>query len=80
MALSFKNSKNSIEKLSTEHIDKSIMPTVLAEKGIDTLHEDFIRSDKYEWYNNYSDENFSIVDDNKNISVNEKQLNLTQEV
>ena len=80
MALSFKNSKNSIEKLSTEHIDKSIMPTVLAEKGIDTLQEDFTRSDKYEWYNNYSDENFSIVDDNKNISVNEKQLNLTQEV
>ncbi len=39
MALSFKNSKNSIEKLSTEHIDKSIMPTVLAEKGIDTLQE-----------------------------------------
>lgn len=80
MALSFKNSKNSIEKLSTEHIDKSIMPTVLAEKGIDTLQEDFTRSDKYEWYNNYSDENFSIVDDDKNISVNNKQLNLTQEV
>ena len=81
MALSFKNSKNSIEKLNA---DKSIMPTILAEnaeKGIDTfpIQENFMRSDKYEWYNSYSDENFSIVDDSKNISVNEKQLNLTQE-
>lgn len=82
MALSF---ENSIEKFKEKtKTDKSIMPTVLTEKGIDTLPESytqelFTRSDKYEWYNSYSDENFSIVDDSKNISVNEKQLNLTQE-
>ena len=88
MALSF---ENSIEKFNEKQkTDKSIMPTVLMAKGIDILpektiatsvvDENFSRSDKYEWYNNYSDVNFSIIDDNKNITVNEKTVKSDSEV
>lgn len=37
------------------------------------------RSDKYTWYENYQDENYSLVDSNKNIIIDETQINLTQE-
>lgn len=51
----------------------------VAEISNDIREENFTRSDKYEWYNNYQDENFSIVNQDKSISVDTSQINLTQE-
>lgn len=41
--------------------------------------ESFSRSSKYEWYDQYSDDNYSFVDELKNVKVDGKQVNLTQE-
>lgn len=41
--------------------------------------EEFIVSDKYSWYETYHDEDFSYVDNLKNINVNTNQINITQE-
>lgn len=41
--------------------------------------EGWTRSSNYLYYEEYSDENVSNVDDEKNVSVNKKQINLTQE-
>lgn len=42
--------------------------------------EEWILSDKYLYYEEYEDTNYSVIDDEKNISINEKQVNITQEV
>lgn len=41
--------------------------------------ETFTKSDKYLWYSEYKDENYSTIDEEKNITINPKQINLTQE-
>ena len=41
--------------------------------------ETFTRSEKYLWYDEYYDDKYSLVDTKKNITVNEEQVNLTQE-
>ena len=43
------------------------------------ITENWTRSDKYLWYDEYHDDNLSAVDELKNISVNDKQINVTQE-
>ncbi len=48
----------------------------LAYSGEETWIEDKV---KYRWFNNYIDNDYSIVDDKKNIELNEKQFNITQE-
>ena len=40
----------------------------------------FTVSDKYEIYQNYSDINYSTIDESKTISLDMSQINLTQEV
>lgn len=45
----------------------------------DTQDTSWTRIDRYFWYDDYYDEDISIIDDQKNIIVNEKQINLTQE-
>ena len=43
------------------------------------ITESWTRSDKYLWYDEYRDDNLSTVDELKNIFVNDKQINVTQE-
>lgn len=69
---SFKESLASAE-ISTSNYSVS---TLAEETEID---ETWIRSDKYLWYDEYSDNNLSTIDELKNIFVNDKQINVTQE-
>lgn len=39
----------------------------------------FQKSDKYLWYDEYYDDDYSVIDKNKNIKLNSSQVNLTQE-
>jgi hypothetical protein len=39
----------------------------------------FTRSDNYIWYDNYTDDKLSYVDSNKNINVDQTQINISQE-
>lgn len=41
--------------------------------------ETYVRNTNYLWYDDYSDDNISIIDEKKNITVNQDQINLTQE-
>lgn len=40
---------------------------------------DWMHSDKYLYYPDYSDDDLSIIDSKKNITINQNQINLTQE-
>ena len=48
----------------------------LAYSGEETWTED---KTNYRWFNDYEDNNYSVIDDKKNITINEKQINITQE-
>ena len=48
--------------------------TVVAYSG-----DDFTKSDKYLWYDEYYDDEYSTIDKQKNIVLNKNQINLTQE-
>ena len=41
--------------------------------------DDFTKSDKYLWYDEYYDDEYSTIDKQKNIVLNKNQVNLTQE-
>lgn len=73
MALSFGDSVGKIK-------NSTLKPTAaMTEVFSDIREENFTKSDKYEWYDSYHDENFSIVNQDKSISVDSSQINLTQE-
>ena len=85
MALSFKESK---QLLSAQ----MAMPAIAADTGVMTLdavttddsgliaaYSEWTRSDKYDWYDEYSDDKSSTVDQNKNITVDASQINISQE-
>ena len=44
-----------------------------------SAEETFVRSDKYLWYEKYYDDDYSIIDKLKNITLSPNQINLTQE-
>lgn len=73
MALSFGDSVGKIKNSTLE------TTAAIAEVFSDIREENFTKSDKYEWYDNYHDENFSIINQDKSISVDSSQINLTQE-
>lgn len=83
MALSFNESmkkaqmKSSVAtaptNLSTFSTDDMGKPVAMA---ADTP---FIRNNNYVWYNNYADEKLSYIDQEKNISVDSSQINISQE-
>lgn len=65
-----------LKSMQQANTDTVAATSLMAE--VDT-EETFVRSDKYLWYEEYRDDNLSYVDDNKNITVNPLQFNLTQE-
>lgn len=71
MALSFGDSikKNAASVKSVSAIDTSLF----------TVDDTLPYSDKYERYTEYSDPNYSVIDKNKNITLDPTQVNLTQE-
>lgn len=79
MAFSFKNTANQIQK---EH-PIAVAANVPVSEEISAYSNDnediFQKSEKYKQYEKYRDENYSHIDDKKSISVNESQINITQE-
>ena len=54
-------------------------PTVYYD-GLAYSGEDWTEDkEHYRWFNEYIDEKYSYIDDKKNISLNEDQINITQE-
>lgn len=88
MALSFEESK---KLLATKVAQESIAPMSMAvDPGIMTLdvmdasgqiaaYSEWTRSDRYDWYDEYTDARISTVDENKNIKVDASQINISQE-
>lgn len=79
MAMSFKDSlkkaqqeNNDISIVSLEEISEAI---AVYDSGVDELPY----SDAYQKYTEYADTKFSIVDEDKNITLDKSQVNLTQE-
>ena len=83
MALSFGESikktqmKSSVAtaptNLSTFSTD-DVQPLVMEQEVVS-----FVRNNNYVWYNNYTDEKLSYIDEGKNISVDSSQINISQE-
>ena len=59
--------------------DTVVATSLMAEVDTVDTTETYTRSDKYLWYDEYSDSNYSYVDESKNIVVDSKQINITQE-
>lgn len=76
MALSFEESKKQALKQAAAPMLMS-----LANEAVVDSPEVFTRdnSGKYKWYEEYSDDKISTVDNLKNITVDSSQINLTQE-
>ena len=66
------------------------MPMVAADTGVMTLDEaadggmiaaysEWTKSDKYVWYDQYSDDRTSVIDEQKNVKVDSSQINISQE-
>ena len=85
MALSFNDSLKNKQKelkentnvVSTFAMDEPT-PVVSSIVFADN-NDEFTVSEKYLWYSDYSDNDFSEVDSSKNINVSQNQINLTQE-
>lgn len=79
MAFSFKNSASQLKKEQPI----AVAANTLASEDISTysneIKEAFLKSEKYLCYEKYKDENYSFIDEKKNISVNDEQINITQE-
>ena len=92
MALSFEESKKLLAKQLNKSV-ASIAPmepvSTEEDYGIATLdmpafepiaaYSEWTKSDKYDWYDEYSDDKISSVDNNKNITVDPSQINISQE-
>ena len=79
MAISFgKSLKNERAAMMRSNTSK---PVQVETSAISTYAADdnYTRSEKYKWYYQYSDDNYSRVDENKNIVVDSNQINITQE-
>lgn len=79
MALSFEESKKKLSKLAAT---PAVMSMAAYDEPIAAYEswEKPANANSYEYYDNeYYDEKFSVVDSNKNITLNTEQINLTQE-
>lgn len=75
MALSFEESK----KLYSQQAATPMMMSLSSNELI-VAEEPWTRHVNYAWFENYYDDKISIIDENKNITVNESQVNISQEV
>ena len=87
MALSFEESK---KLLANQIAAAPMVAPVVADPGVMTLdsfddsgliaaYSEWAKSDKYDWYDEYTDDRISRVDEKKNISVDSSQINISQE-
>ena len=74
MAISFKESISAI-RCENEH-PASVKRAMIASQSAD----DWTLDNRYEYYADYSDTSFSCIDAAKNIILDSKQINLTQEI
>lgn len=87
MALSFEESKKQFAKqmaapatMSVATQNDGIMTLDLNDNvGVIAAYSEWTKSPKYDWYDEYSDENVSRIDTNKNITVPDSQINISQE-
>lgn len=83
MALSFEESiRIAAEKASlqnTRTIETYATEVAQENRVFRSVDEDWQLSDKYLYYAEYSDDRMSHIDENKNITLNSEQINLTQE-
>lgn len=82
MAISFsENLRKAASATSAVKPSDDMIPVSLSLDSGNTKssEEIFTKSGKYLWYDEYKDENYSTVDELKNITVDSKQINLTQE-
>lgn len=89
MALSFEESKKLLAQQLNKPISAMIPISTEDDYGIATLdmptfepiaaYSEWTKSDKYDWYDEYSDDKISSVDNNKNITVDPSQINISQE-
>ena len=79
MAFSFKNTANQIQKESTIAVAANVPVSEEISAYSNDTEDIFQKSEKYKQYEKYRDENYSHIDDKKSISVNESQINITQE-
>ena len=87
MALSFEESKKLLAKqtaatpavMSPPANDVGIMTLAAEDEVAIAAYSEWTKSDKYDWYDEYTDDNTSTVDKNKNITVDASQINISQE-
>lgn len=87
MAISFEESRKKFESaIANEAAEPAMLASfeeveaVAAEPVMQTVvGDDFTRSDKYKWYDQYEDSAYSTIDKLKNIKMDDNQINLTQE-
>lgn len=92
MGLSFEESLKKIKKENELAIPAATpaIASLNANDSIMTLEEpmydglaysgdDWTRDDDYRWFNDYVDNDYSFVDNKKNIELNENQININQE-
>lgn len=72
------NVENQIAAYSGDESEASSNDVAIAANS-GTTGENWIKSNNYLWYDEYSDENLSYIDENKNITIDPSQVNLTQE-
>ena len=92
MSLSFEESlKNNVEAATMQDAEMVAVASVVADSGIMTLDENYAiaaySGDDGNWqqhngyvrYSSFSDDNISVISDAKDINLNAKQFNITQE-
>ena len=89
MALSFKDSlkQNKAKESTNKNIENEIATLASENNGravysgteVSVQDENWAVSNKYSFYNEYVDEDLSTIDKLKNITVNQNQINITQE-
>ena len=90
MALSFEESKKQLAQQAAMVATPMMMSIPVEDVGVMTLetgddtglitaYSEWTKSDKYDWYDEYIDDNTSSVDKNKNITVDASQINISQE-
>ena len=73
--MSFKDAKRKVMATSSE-----VMTLASVDNGVAVyIGDDYEIVSGYNQYNNYSDEKYSTVDENKNITMDSSQINITQE-